>query len=317
MEEIIKDKGFTTFEQQIKILKGRNLKFVSEETALNSLRRDGYYSIINGYKDPYVEIIDGKEEYKEGITFEQIYSLFSLDKQVRSRLMDSMLEFESNLRTAVAHTLGESFTADQTSYLSRKNFRLGKQRANGQYQLDDILTKFNKILLDDVQPIKHYRETYKNVPPWILLKGASFGNLVNFVKLLKPTEKERVISLMYDIPISIVNANDELKNLFMDTLFVCLDYRNRAAHGGRIYNYKSDSKFRYNKLLHNELNISPADCRVGNGDTGLVPLLGALKLIDNRNPFITLRVAFELFLEEHCDIYPEDKTYLEQYIKLL
>ena len=103
---IAKDKGFTTFEQQIKILKGRNLKFVSEETALIALRREGYYSIINGYKDPYVEIVDEKEMYREGVTFEQIYSLYSMDRQIRGRLMDAMLEFESNLRTAVAHTIG-------------------------------------------------------------------------------------------------------------------------------------------------------------------------------------------------------------------
>lgn len=314
MEEIIKDKGFTTFEQQIKILKGRNLKFVSEETALIALRREGYYSIINGYKDPYVEIVDEKEMYREGVTFEQIYSLYSMDRQIRGRLMDAMLEFESNLRTAVAHTIGEAFTADQTKYLNRSNYKLGKKR-NDVYQLDDILNKFNKILCDDVQPMKHYRETYGNIPPWILLKGASFGNLVNFVKLLKSEQKDRVISLIYDIPVSFVQTNTDIKNLFMDTLFVCLDYRNRAAHGGRIYNFTSASKFRYNPLLHNTLKITPADYRVGKGHSGLLPLLSALSNMDNKNPSIALVVAFNMFLEEHCDIYPEDRPYLEQYLK--
>ena len=55
------DKDFTTFEEQVKILKRRGLKFTSEETALKALQRFGYYSIINGYKDPYVDIIAGKE----------------------------------------------------------------------------------------------------------------------------------------------------------------------------------------------------------------------------------------------------------------
>ena len=29
-----------------------------------------------------------------------------------------------------------------------------------------------------------------------------------------------------------------MKKLFMDTLFACLDYRNCAAHGGRIYTFE-------------------------------------------------------------------------------
>lgn len=59
------DKNFTTFEEQINILKNRNLKFTSEESALTALKRYGYYNIINGYKDPYVDIIDDKEHYKD------------------------------------------------------------------------------------------------------------------------------------------------------------------------------------------------------------------------------------------------------------
>ena len=130
MDSITKDKKFTTFEQQIEILKRRNLRFASEETALNLLRRYGYYNIINGYKDPYVEIIDGKDHYKDGITFEQIYSLYKLDRAIRGRLMDAMLEFEDTLRTAVAHTLAEDFTEDQNLYLNRTNFKLGKKRGS-------------------------------------------------------------------------------------------------------------------------------------------------------------------------------------------
>lgn len=309
------DKVFTTFEQQIQILKDRNLKFGDEETALKALQRCGYYNIINGYKDPYVEIIDGEDHYKDGTTFEQLFSLYKFDREVRNRLMDSMLEFEENLRTAVAHTLAESFTERQAAYLDHKNFRLGKKR-DGKYQLDEILIKFNKILKDDTQPMKHYRDTYNNIPPWILLKGASFGNLVNFIKLMKTPQKERIISLIYDMPLSLVQATPQIKDLFMDTLFVCLDYRNRSAHGGRVYNFETKSTFRYTPLLHNQMQITPADYRRGKGKTGLIALYNALGWIDNKSPAVRLEVAINFFLEEHCNIYPDDRAYLEHYIKL-
>ena len=168
--------------------------------------------------------------------------------------------------------------------------------------------------MDDVQPMKHYREVYSNIPPWILLKGASFGNLVNFIKLQKGPQKNRIISLVYDIPISFVETNDDIKDLFMDTLFVCLDYRNRAAHGGRIYNFNTNAKFRFNPLLHNLLKISEADYRAGKGSTGLLALTYAVALMDNKSAHYKLKAAMEYFSKEHCDIYPNDMDYLKDYI---
>ena len=41
---MLKDKNFTTFEEQIKILKGRKLTFINEEGAIDALRRYGYYN---------------------------------------------------------------------------------------------------------------------------------------------------------------------------------------------------------------------------------------------------------------------------------
>ena len=48
-------KPFTTIDQQIKILKDRNLKFLNEKAAREHLRSYGYYEIINGYKDYLLE----------------------------------------------------------------------------------------------------------------------------------------------------------------------------------------------------------------------------------------------------------------------
>lgn len=308
------DKNFTTFEEQVQILKDRNLKFNSEETALNALKRYGYYNIINGYKDPYVELYDSEERYKDGPTFEQIYSMYSLDRHIRDELMSAMLEVEDTLRTAVAHTIAESFTANQTCYLNHSNYKLGKKRESG-YQLDDILKKFNKIAKDEVQPMKHYRETYGNVPPWILLKGASFGNLVNFVKLLKGEQKNRVISLMYDFPVSLVASIPDIRDLFMDTLFVCLDYRNRAAHGGRIYNFQTKSNFRFNTILHTHgMRIDESDYRKGIGATGLPSLTSALGFMENSAPYNKLVASMQHFVEQHLSNYPGDKDYLNKYL---
>ena len=56
--------NFTTTDEQIEILKRRGLIFNDEIIAKELLQIYGYYNLINGYKDPYVSIIDG-EEYTE------------------------------------------------------------------------------------------------------------------------------------------------------------------------------------------------------------------------------------------------------------
>ena len=66
------EKIFKTFEEQIEGLKRKNLKFRNEKFALNTLKRVNYYSLINAYKenflDPNYKKIspdDSDEMYKE------------------------------------------------------------------------------------------------------------------------------------------------------------------------------------------------------------------------------------------------------------
>ena len=68
-------------------MKKRGLSFISEKTAYELLEIYGYYNIINGYKEPYISKSKYSEQYKPGVTFEQIYSLFCLDHAIRNELM--------------------------------------------------------------------------------------------------------------------------------------------------------------------------------------------------------------------------------------
>ena len=202
--------------------------------------------------------------------------------------MDAMLEVEDNLKTAAAHTIGEVFTAELPVYLSRTNYKPGKPRKDGSFQIDGVMAKFQKVVDDEmIAPIQFYKDKYNNVPPWILFKGASLGNIVNFIKLQKSPQKTNIISLIYAIPYHFAE-NQEIRDLFMDTIFACLDFRNCVAHGGRTYNHCGKASFRYNKLLHSELSISEADYRNDKGKRGLIPLLAALKIFDNSNISRTL-----------------------------
>lgn len=44
-------KPFKTYNQQLKILRNRNLTISNGSKAISVLKRDNYYNIVNGYKD--------------------------------------------------------------------------------------------------------------------------------------------------------------------------------------------------------------------------------------------------------------------------
>ena len=118
-----KPQEFTTIEQQIELLKSRNLIFKSEDTAKTILETYGYYNIINGYKDYYVEKCGKDEYYRDGITFEQITSLYFLDRALRNRLFVTILDLEEHLRSVSAYVIAEKFSSQQSEYLKFSNYQ--------------------------------------------------------------------------------------------------------------------------------------------------------------------------------------------------
>lgn len=94
-----------------------------------------------------------------------------------------------------------------------------------------------------------------------------------------------------------------LTALMMDTMFICLEYRNLAAHGGRIYNYTCNSKLRFIDTTQNNI-------------VGFSQLLFILRLLDYQTPFDHLNDALSQQINRHCNLYPEDTTYLAQILNI-
>lgn len=309
-------KVFCTIEEQIEILKGRNLIILDEERTYQLLLRYGYYEIINGYKD---FLINGesknKEKFIDGATFEHIFALYELDKKLRNAILEATLEIESSLRTAVAHTISELYGDEEKLYLNRIHYKPGKPNfENGiqkGYKIDQLINKFKKINNDDIQPMKHYRQSHGNIPPWIMIKGTSFGNVINFTKLQKPVAKKKIFSILSNLPEEIFDIIPEYKDFFIDSLFLCHAFRNRAAHSGRIYNYRAtNAEIRYNIVFHHKYGITEADYRHNKGRNDLATLFNVLDMFDNKMAKLSLEFALNYHLDQHIKKYPNDKKSL-------
>lgn len=305
-------KVFTNIDEQIDILKKRGLIFYSEETAKLALKRHGYYNIINGYKDPFVADC-AEEKFKDNVSFEQIYDFYILDKKIRLLLMETMLEVESQLKTATAYVIAKVYSSDDAKYLKRTNYKLGRKK-NGKFLLDELLYKFEKIKNDHNDPFWYYKNHYDNIPPWILMNGLTFGNLANFIKLQKSDVKKQIISMIYDIPSNFVS--DDIVDLFMDSVFVYLAYRNASAHGDRIYKFSPTSSFRYSALLHPVAKISEMEYRHGVGMNDLNILIHSLMLFNDNSIHENLSSNFFQLLMDHIKKYPNSHEYLYVYLPL-
>lgn len=310
------NKPFKTTAQQINILKSRNLLFHDEEAAAKNLRRYGYYEIINGYKDNFmINPRDDDQGFRPNVSFDHIYQLFSVDQRLRAATIESLEYFEANLRQVVAYVISKNISCDQNEYINRRKYNHGQPfRCNNgyRYPVDKLMHTLIKITERNDQPFKHYREDHGNVPPWIVIKRLSLGNLIWWTRLLKNKEKSEVISKMMGLPIEIVSSNTEIREIFGDFLSLLLDYRNIAAHGGRIYNhYSSRHRLPYRGNLYARyFKVNEEEYNLGKGQSRLGVLLNGLNLFENKDPYHTLLVNIRDTINKYLDLYEDDKEYM-------
>lgn len=302
-------KPFINASQQINTLRNRNLLVKNQLRAEKALMRYGYYEIVNGYKHFLLDPSKTNEEYKEGSTFEKLLDLYELDKEIRSAVLVSTLEIELSLRTAIAYTLAETFGVNEQAYLNYRNFkqgnpiwRPGNNPTNERAKMLDIL---HEILNRQIEPLNHYRSVHNHIPPWILLKETSFGNLKHIFKLLKGPQKKKVISICYSIDEG--NVTQAHIDLFKDSLAVINCFRNRAAHNGRMFNFKPNTcAVKYNSLFHSVYAITPADYRNGKGINDLYTFYKLLSYFENDHATNKFEFYVPFFLYEYCKKYPSD-----------
>lgn len=261
---MVNEKPFHTLEEQIEKLKSRGLIIPDINSARHQLLKSSYYDLINGYKDLFLDRRksgDEEEKYISGTKFDDLTKLYKLDRELRHIVMRVSLDIESNFYTTLAYCISEKYGELQGNYLDKKKYKRGTWQSIGGYERDNLFTKINnRIMYTDEHPIKYYKLKYKNVPPWILAKHLSFGELIVWYKLSSSDIKNNVIrKFTHSEP------TEELKEAFLKSMELFNKFRNRAAHGGRIYNYRTNIEIPYKKNLHDIFDIKKVEHNRGRG----------------------------------------------------
>ena len=112
-------KDFKTYHDQMELLKTRGLIIENEDFALEKLKENNYYNIINGYKDLFITL-GTKDNFITGTTFEEIYYLYDFDRVLKNILFKEILKVENILRSLIAYNFSEKYGND--NYLKMDNF---------------------------------------------------------------------------------------------------------------------------------------------------------------------------------------------------
>ena len=113
-------------EEQLNILQSRGVSMDGEEyrKASDILKRVGYYRLINGYKKLFIATFEDEsngviEEFKDGTTISEIYSLFYFDRNLREIMLRHILPVEAHIKSLLSFVISEKYGND--NYLRYQN----------------------------------------------------------------------------------------------------------------------------------------------------------------------------------------------------
>lgn len=232
-------KPFRSIDEQMDILRSRGMQVDDDSRVV--LMREGYYSLVNGYKDPFIDrqrsSEAGEDRYEEGTTFEHLHLLFDLDRLLKERTFPMLVRAETTVRTAVAYCFSERYREvdaylNPDNYCTQQEYHLDARRYDR--DKDELLKRLRKA--HDSRrghaSIDHYLDAHGHVPLWVLVNVLTFGNVSHMYALSTPQVKNAVCKMIYEEQGSTRRIGTEQ---LRKALSVLVDYRNVCAHDDRLY----------------------------------------------------------------------------------
>ncbi len=216
------DKPFRTFDEQLDLLKSRNLTISDDDFAKYALSTFSYYDLINGYKEHLMP----NDVFIPGVTIEYLYSLFLLDKSIQSIIVKYGLIIENYFKNQFSYQLSKKYGVHHNNYLNSKNYN---ENASGITFQRHIIGEISFLFNDSTSknPTKYYLINHNHIPAWILFKNISLGVAINFFKLLKTDDKVVIANAL--IPSTTLNIKQKVE-LLIRSLDGLKEFRNCAAH---------------------------------------------------------------------------------------
>ena len=289
-------KQFKTIDEQIEILKDKGLIINDEEKTKNILLRENYF-FINGYRHVFMKPSDNKR-FIERSTFDELYALFSFDRNLRNIMFKYLLIVENNLKSIFSYHLSSKYGYKEKDYLKLSNFNtdISKHR-----QVTDVINKMKRQIRVNAKQhtaTLHYLTNYGYIPMWILVKVLSFGIISELYMILKMEDKKEIAKYY--------GVDEEELSVFLP---IMSNYRNLCAHEDILYDHKTQRGIPNNKY-HHMLNIPMVEYDYIYGKNDLYSLVIMFKYMLSPDDFRLLiyELGYEIdVLDGKVDSIPINK----------
>ena len=214
-------KEYKSNEELLNYLVSKGVTIKNRKLALEKIEKYTYYSIVNTYK----EVFKKNERYLNNVTFEEIYALYDFDKNLKSIFLKYTLEIEQIIKSLTANTISEKYGVE--NYLEYHCFDLNLDKD----YIDKMVLSINEEIEKNYgkhAAISHYIDTYGFIPPFVLVKIMTMGQISRYYGLLKQEDRQQV-SKYFKI------SDKLLKQILMNLTLVC----NFSAHNNRLYTFHS------------------------------------------------------------------------------
>ena len=257
-------KEFRTLDEQVNIMINKGLVVNDIDKAKDILFRENYF-FINGYRTLFYT---KDRRFVEGTTFDELYSLFLFDRNLRNIMFKYILVFENNIKSIISYQMSKKYGYKEKEYLNPKNFN---QDMKEKRRVEDVINKMNRQIRINGEKHTatfHYITKYHYIPLWILVKVLSFGLINELFGILKE-EDQNEIATFYKM-------NPEDLKVYLGLLS---NYRNLCAHEDILYEHRTQTSIE-DTYYHHKLNISKNDLGEYNkGKNDLFALIIILKQV--------------------------------------
>ena len=231
----------------------------NKKDAARKIEKYTYYAIVNTYK----EVFKDGDKYFNSVTFDEIYSLYDFDKNLRAIFLKYALEIEVIIKSLIANTISKKYGIE--NYFDRKSFDINADSDSVSGLIYNIEEELNKNYGKHAA-ITHYLGVYGYVPPFVLVKVLTLGEISRFYGLLKQSDRQ-AISKYFKI-------SDKLLKQILVNLTLA---RNISAHSDRLYTFRSKFFISY-KLVDKTYNKY-------NNSTNFYMLVNCMKLLLDEEHF--------------------------------
>lgn len=205
----------TTFDEQISILKSKNILVDDEQACLDFLSKVNYYR-FSAYFLPFKQS-DGL--CCDGVTFEQLKQIYDFDKNLRPLIFKVIDDIEISVKTQIAYYHSHKYGA--LGYMSPSAFGNKHDHIDFMNRVNGCIDENKKTLI-----VKHHKEKYDGqFPLWVIIEFFSIGMVSHFFTDLSTADQKNISK-------GLNNANYANMRSWMRCI---TDLRNKCAHYSRLY----------------------------------------------------------------------------------